>query len=75
MATALISLTTMFVCYLLFFVSFSRSLPSHPNIAQAVAMDDRDTDKLVVLYELANGGDFSTYAWGNESVSMGVLMR
>lgn len=62
--------------FLLWFVfSFSRSLPPHPNIAQPVAVDDRDTDKLVVLYELANAGDFGSYAWGNEPVSMGVLTR
>lgn len=52
-----------------------RSISVHPNIAQPVAVDDRDKGKLVVLYELANGGDFGSYAWGNESVSMGVLMR
>lgn len=50
-------------------------MPVHPNIAQAVALDDRDMDKLALMYELAEEGDFTSYAWGHESVSVAVLMR
>lgn len=50
-------------------------MPVHPNIAQPVALDDRDMGKLEVIYELADGGDFTSYALGRKSASMAVLMR
>lgn len=52
-----------------------RSMSAHRNIAQAVALDDRDVDRLAVIYELAEEGDFASYAWGHEPVSMATLMR
>lgn len=47
----------------------------HPNIAQVVALDDKDVDRLTVIYELADEGDFASYAWGHASTSMSMLMR
>ena len=47
----------------------------HPNIARAVAVEDRGDQMLAVVYELADEGDFGSYAWGREVVTMATLLR
>lgn len=47
----------------------------HANIAQVVGMDDRYNDTMAVMYELADEGDFASYAWGEKHVTVATLMR
>eukprot|EP00903_Cladosiphon_okamuranus_P020825 g19125.t2 len=47
----------------------------HPNIARVIGVDDRDEKQVAVMYELADEGDFGSYAWGRESASMVTLLR
>ncbi|CAM9566220.1 unnamed protein product [Ectocarpus fasciculatus] len=49
-------------------------VPSHPNVLQAVGVDDRQLDCMKIVYDLAEG-DFNRCAWGNTDDSAGTKMR
>ncbi|CAN0058468.1 unnamed protein product [Pylaiella littoralis] len=46
----------------------------HPNVLQAVAVDDRVPTDTKIFYELAKG-DFTSCAWGDTADSVGTIMR
>ena len=56
------------------FLSLVSSVPSHPNVLQAVGVDDRQLDCMKIVYDLAEG-DFNRCAWGNTDDSAGTKMR
>ncbi|CAM9325382.1 unnamed protein product [Ectocarpus sp. 4 AP-2014] len=49
-------------------------VPPHPNVLQAVGVDDRELDCMKIVYHLAEG-DFSRCAWGSTEDSAGTKMR
>ncbi|CAM9121381.1 unnamed protein product [Ectocarpus sp. 8 AP-2014] len=49
-------------------------VPPHPNVLQAVGVDDRELGCMKIVYHLAEG-DFSRCAWGSTEDSAGTKMR
>ncbi|CBJ48951.1 myosin IIIA [Ectocarpus siliculosus] len=49
-------------------------VPPHPNVLQAVGVDDRELDCMKIVYHLAEGA-FSCCAWGSTEDSAGTKMR
>ncbi|CAM9976027.1 unnamed protein product [Ectocarpus sp. 12 AP-2014] len=49
-------------------------IPPHPNVLQAVGVDDRELDCMKIVYHLAEG-DFSRCAWGSTEDTAGTKMR
>ncbi|CAB1097598.1 unnamed protein product [Ectocarpus sp. CCAP 1310/34] len=58
----------------LMFSSLAVNVPPHPNVLQAVGVDDRELDCMKIVYHLAEG-DFSRCAWGSTEDSAGTKMR
>lgn len=56
------------------FLCLAVSVPSHPNVLQAVGVDDRELDSMKIVYDLAEG-DFNRCAWGSTEDSAGTKMR